>query len=238
MKEKLEQLIDAIDERTGLRTNIQHFLFEEIPASSGWHQVFGSVALISSFLCQIFTSSMLAFNYAPTPVDAYDSVRYIMTEVTGGRLMRGLHHWGASMIIVIVVLHMIQVFIWGAYKKPREGTWIVGVILLLLTLAYGLTGYLLPWDNRAYWGTTVTTQIGATVPVMGPYVSRILASTGDIGVVTFAQASTPRTFLLLAAADAAADRFFHVYMVRKHGVLPAPGDEKQAEEDVLPRTGL
>ena len=75
--------------------------------------------------------------------------------------MRGLHHWGASMIIVIVVLHMVQVFLWGAYKKPREATWMVGVVLLLLTLAYGLTGYLLPWDNRAYWGTVVTTQIAA-----------------------------------------------------------------------------
>ena len=76
--------------------------------------------------------------------------------------MRGLHHWGASMIIVVVVLHMVQVFLYGAYKKPREATWMVGVVLLLLTLAYGLTGYLLPWDNRAYWGTVVTTQIAAT----------------------------------------------------------------------------
>jgi len=231
MKEKLEQLIDAIDERTGLRTNIQHFLFEEIPASSGWHQVFGSVALFL-FLCQIFTGSMLAFNYAPTPVDAYDSVRYIMTEVTGGRLMRGLHHWGASMIIVIVVLHMIQVFIWGAYKKPREGTWIVGVVLLLLTLAYGLTGYLLPWDNRAYWGTTVTTQIGATVPVMGPYVSRILASTGDIGVVTFARFYAAHVLLLPPLTLVLI--VFHVYMVRRHGVMPAPGDENKPKKMFFP----
>jgi ubiquinol-cytochrome c reductase cytochrome b subunit len=231
MQEKLEQLIAAIDERTGLRTNLQHFLFEEIPASSGWHQVFGSIALFL-FLCQIFTGSMLAFNYAPTPGDAYDSVRYIMTEVTGGRLMRGLHHWGASMIIVIVVLHMLQVFIWGAYKKPREGTWIVGVVLLLLTLAYGLTGYLLPWDNRAYWGTTVTTQIGATVPVMGPYVSRILASTGDIGVVTFARFYAAHVLLLPPLTLVLI--VFHVYMVRRHGVAPAPGDESKPKKMFFP----
>ena len=231
MHEKLEKLIDAIDERTGLRTNIQHFLFEEIPASSGWHQVFGSVALFL-ILIQFFTGSMLAFNYAPTPGDAYVSVRYIMTEVTGGRLMRGLHHWGASLIIIIVILHLLQVFIWGAYKKPREGTWIVGVILLLLTLGFGLTGYLLPWDNRAYWGTTVTTRIGATVPVMGPYVSRLLASTGDIGVVTFARFYAahvlllpPITLLLIV---------FHVYMVRRHGVTPAPGDELKPKKMFFP----
>src|ERR1700685_674379 len=167
MLEKINRMLDALDHRTGLPSAVKHFLYEEIPASSGWHQVFGSVALFL-ILTQFFTGIMLAFNYAPTPGDAYSSVRYIVTEVTAGRLMRGLHHWGASMLIVIVVLHMVQVFLWGAHKKPREGTWIVGVVLLLITLAYGLTGYLLPWDNRAYWGTLVTTKIGATVPVVGP----------------------------------------------------------------------
>ncbi len=224
-------MIETFDDRTGLHTGLQKFLYEEIPASSGWHQVFGSVALFL-ILIQFFTGAMLAFNYAPTPGEAYNSLRYILTEVTAGRLMRGLHHWGASMIIVIVVLHMVQVFLWGAYKKPREGTWIVGVILLLLTLAYGLTGYLLPWDNRAYWGTVVATQIGATVPVMGPYVSRLLASTGDIGVVTFARfyglhvlLLPPATMLLIG---------LHVYLVRRHGVAPAPGDELKPKKSFYP----
>ena len=139
------------------------------------------------FLVQAFTGILLAFNYAPTPGEAYNSLRYILTEVTAGRLIRGLHHWGASMMIVVVVLHMVQVFLYGGYKKPREATWIAGVVLLLLTLAYGLTGYLLPWDNRAYWGTVVVTQIAAGVPLVGPYLSRLLGSTGDIGVVTFAR---------------------------------------------------
>ena len=231
MKKRLAQFIEAFDHRTGLHTGLQKFLYEEIPASSGWHQVFGSVALFL-ILIQFFTGAMLAFNYAATPGDAYNSLRYILTEVTAGRLMRGLHHWGASMIIVIVVLHMVQVFLWGAYKKPREGTWIVGVILLLLTLAYGLTGYLLPWDNRAYWGTVVSTQIGATVPLAGPYVSRLLASTGDVGVVTFARfyglhvlLLPPATMLLIG---------LHVFLVRRHGVAPAPGDEAKPKKSFYP----
>ncbi|MDP9053736.1 MAG: cytochrome b N-terminal domain-containing protein [Acidobacteriota bacterium] len=231
MKKTFEKFIEDLDHRTGLHTGLRKFLYEEIPASSGWHQVFGSVALFL-ILIQFFTGAMLAFNYAPTPGDAYSSLRYILTEVTAGRLMRGLHHWGASMIIVIVVLHMVQVFLWGAYKKPREGTWIVGVFLLLLTLAYGLTGYLLPWDNRAYWGTVVTTKIGATVPIMGPYVSRLLASTGDIGVVTFARfyglhvlLLPPATLLLIV---------LHVYLVRRHGVAPAPGDELEPKKSFFP----
>ena len=175
------------------------------------------------FLVQAFTGVMLAFNYAPTPGDAYNSLRYIVTEVTGGRLIRGLHHWGASMIIVVVVLHMIQVFLYGAYKKPREATWIVGVLLFLLTLAYGLTGYLLPWDNRAYWGTVVATQIAASAPMLGPLLTRLLGGGGAVGVVTFARfyglhvlLLPPATLALIAA---------HIYLVRKHGVTPVPGDE-------------
>src|SRR6266571_766545 len=175
MKRSLNKLNEWVDHRTGLPTAIRNFLYEEIPASSGWRQVFGSVAVFL-FLVQGFTGALLAFNYAPTPGDAYNSLRYILTELTAGRLMRGLHHWGASMMIAIVVLHMVQVFLWGAYKRPRETTWIIGVFLLLITFAYGLTGYLLPWDNRAYWGTVVTTQIGATVPLAGPYVSQLLGS--------------------------------------------------------------
>jgi len=220
-----------LDHRTGLETAVRNFLYERIPASSGWHQVFGSVALFL-FLVQAFTGALLAFNYAPTPGDAYNSLRYILAEVTGGRLMRGLHHWGASMMIVVVVLHMIQVFLYGAYKKPREATWMAGVVLLLLTLAYGLTGYLLPWDNRAYWGTVVTTQIAARAPILGPYLLRLLGSEGEVGVVTFARfyglhvlLLPPATTLLIA---------LHVYLVRKHGVAPAIDDELRPQKKFFP----
>jgi ubiquinol-cytochrome c reductase cytochrome b subunit len=222
MRAHWDRLGTWLDHRTGVQTAVRNFLYEDIPASSGWHQVFGSVAIFL-FIVQAFTGALLAFNYAPTPGDAYNSLRYILTELTAGRLMRGLHHWGASMMIVVVVLHMVQVFLYGAYKKPREATWIVGVVLLLVTLAYGLTGYLLPWDNRAYWGTVVTTQIAAQAPVMGPYLARLLGGGGAVGVVTFARfyglhvlLLPPATLLLMA---------LHVYLVRKHGVAPAPGDE-------------
>src|SRR5436190_18872269 len=108
MKALKQTLIDRVEYRTGLESAVKNFLYEEIPASSGWHQIFGSVAVFL-FLVQAFTGALLAFNYAPTPGDAYNSLRYILTELTGGPLMRGLHHWGASMLIVIVVLHMVQV---------------------------------------------------------------------------------------------------------------------------------
>lgn len=222
-------VIDWLEHRTGIETAVKELLYEDIPASSGWHQVLGSVAMFA-FMVQAVTGILLAFNYAPTPGDAYNSVRYIMNELTGGALIRGLHHWGASMMIIIVVLHMVQVFLWGAYKKPREATWMVGCVLLLVTLAFGLTGYLLPWDNRAYWGTVVTTQISSSPPVVGPYVARLMGvgAEGGIGVVTFSRFYAmhvlllpPLTLILMGA---------HIFLVRKHGVMPAPGDTAQKKK--------
>ena len=231
MKRRLEKLGAWLDHRTGVQTAARQFLYEEIPASSGWRQVFGSVAVFL-FLVQVFTGALLAFNFAPTPGDSYNSLRYILTEVTGGRLMRGLHHWGASMMMVVVLLHMAQVFLYGAYKKPREVTWVAGVGLLLLTLAYGLTGYLLPWDNRAYWGTVVATQIAAQAPVVGPYVARLLGGEGPVGVVTFARFFGLHVLLLPPATMALIG--LHVYLVRKHGVAPMPGDEARPAKTFYP----
>jgi ubiquinol-cytochrome c reductase cytochrome b subunit len=128
----------------------------------------------------------------------------------------------------------VQVFLYGAYKKPRETTWIVGVVLLLVTLAYGLTGYLLPWDNRAYWGTVVTTRIAALAPGMGPYIQRLMGSTaGSVGVVTFARFYGLHVLLLPPATLFLIG--LHVYLVRKHGVAPAPGDERLASQQFYPR---
>lgn len=229
----VSKLVNWVEERTGLASGIGHFLGEDIPNSSGWHQVLGSVAMFS-FMVQAVTGILLAFNYAPTPGEAWNSVRYIMTELTGGALIRGLHHWGASVMIIIVVMHMLQVFLWGAYKKPREATWIVGCVLLLVTLAFGLTGYLLPWDNRAYWGTVVTTQIASSPPGAGPYVARLMgvSAEGGIGVVTFARFFAahvlllpPLTMILIA---------LHVFLVRKHGVAPVPGDEEKPKRRFFP----
>ena len=219
--ESKRRILDWFDHRTGIETAIRNFLYEEIPGSSGWHQVFGSVAVFL-FLVQAFTGILLAFNYAPTPGDAYNSLKYIIGEVTGGRLIHGLHHWGASMMIVVVVLHMTQVFLSGAYKKPREATWMVGVLLLLITLGFGLTGYLLPWDNRAYWGTVVTTQIAGQVPLVGSYLSRFLATNGSVGVVTFARFYGLHVLILPPLTTFLV--MFHIYLVRKHGVAPTPGE--------------
>ncbi|HLG98297.1 MAG TPA: cytochrome b N-terminal domain-containing protein [Bryobacteraceae bacterium] len=217
----MRKIVEWLEHRTGLETAIKNFLYEDIPASSGWHQIIGSAAVFF-FIIQIFTGGLLAFNFAPTPGDSWNSVRYIMTELTGGKLIRGLHHWGASMMLIIVVLHMTQVFLYGAYKKPREATWMLGVVLLLITLVFGLTGYLLPWDNRAYWGTVVTTQITGSAPVLGPYLVRLLGSEDGVSRVTFSRFYAMHTTLLPPLLMILIG--IHIYLVRKHGVAPAVGD--------------
>ncbi len=221
-----------LESRTGLPSAVSGFFEEEIPASSGWHQVFGSVALFS-FLIQAFTGILIALNFAPVAGESYTSLKYIIMEVTGGRLIRQLHHWGASMMIIIVALHMVQVFLWGAYRKPREATWMVGVVLLLMTLGYGLTGYLLPWDNRAYWGTVVATRIAGLAPGAGPYVQQLLgAPDGVVGAVTFARFYAIHVLLLPPATLGLI--LLHVILVRKHGVAPQPGDEQRPRKAFFP----
>ena len=227
----LKRALNLVDQRTGLVSAIDYFLEEDIPASAGWHQVLGSVSLFA-FLLQVVTGLLMAVNYAPTPGEAWESLRYVVTQVTAGAIIRGLHHWGASAMIIVVVLHMLQVFLWGAYKKPREATWIVGVILLLLTLAFGLSGYLLPWDNRAYWGTMVTTRITASAPG-GALLLRILGTDGNsIGRVTFARFYAAHVTLLPMIAGLLI--VFHLILVRRHGVAPAPGDESKPKKKFFP----
>jgi ubiquinol-cytochrome c reductase cytochrome b subunit len=227
-----------IESRTGAETSVREFLTEEIPSSAGWPQVFGSVALFL-VLTQALTGILLAINYTPSHDEAYRSVTYVMREVTAGRMIRGLHHWGASFMVVCVALHMVQVFLYGAYKKPREVTWLVGVLLLLLTLAFGLTGYLLPWDNRAYWATMVTMRIASQAPVAGPYLVKLAGATEQLGALTLSRFYALHVLILPAATAALIG--FHLYLVRRHGVTPGatahgPSDKfypRQAFRDVL-----
>jgi ubiquinol-cytochrome c reductase cytochrome b subunit len=238
MRHLIHQAVGWIEYRTGLPTACRQFLFEDIPASAGWPQVFGSIALFL-FLTQALTGVLLAFNYAPTPGDAYHSLVYILRNVAAGRMVRGLHHWGASLMIIVVLLHMAQVFIYGAYRKPREATWMVGVVLLLLTFAFGLTGYLLPWDNRAYWGTMVTTRIVGSVPFAGAFLVRLMGAANGIGVLTFSRFYALHTLLLPAAMILLVGA--HVGLVRRHGVTPNTANledtqkfyPKQAFRDVI-----
>jgi ubiquinol-cytochrome c reductase cytochrome b subunit len=206
---------DWLDARTGYRSGLQRLLREELPAGIGWWFVTGSVVLFLLAL-QLVTGVVLAMYYVPAPEFAHDSVRFIMERVTFGRVLRGLHVFGASFIIVAAVVHMLRVVAFGSYKKPREVTWITGVVLLLVIMGFSLTGYLLPWDQKAYWATTVTINIAHGVPFAGDYVAGLLRGGTDLGALTLVRWYAMHVFLLPAAVIGFT--VAHVFLMRRHRI--------------------
>ncbi len=172
-----------LDERIRLKPIQITLLDEPIPGGASWIYVFGSVTLFF-FVIQLISGMFLAIYYNPSPDHAYDSILYIEEEVPFGTFIRGLHHWGASLMMVAIGLHMLQVFLYGAYKRPREVMWILGVILFILTLAFGFSGYLLPWDQKAYWATQVGVNMVGTVPLVGDALVRIIRGGEQLGALT------------------------------------------------------
>ena len=146
----------------------------------------GSLAMFL-LLLQAATGAFLALYYSPSPEHAHNAVTYISEEVPFGAFVRGLHHWGASAMVIIVFLHLLRVVLYGSYKAPRELTWIFGVLLLLVTLGFGFTGYLLPWDEKAYWATVVGVEIASTAPILGDFVAKVLRGGTEIGAVTLSR---------------------------------------------------
>jgi ubiquinol-cytochrome c reductase cytochrome b subunit len=176
------RLLEWIDARTQYRTARHVLLDEEIPAGTGWLFTLGSV-LLALVSVQLLTGAFLTLYYAPTPDHAYESVRFI-SSTTSGRLVRGLHHFGASFLVVFLVLHLLRVVVFGSYKAPRELTWLSGLALFGLVLGFALTGYLLPWDQRAYWATVVTINIARLEPLAGEAIAAVLRGGSTVGALT------------------------------------------------------
>ena len=176
------RLLQWLEARTRFRAARHALLDEEIPAGTGWLFTLGSV-LLGLISIQLLTGGFLTLYYAPTPDHAYESVRFI-SSTAPGRLVRGLHHFGASFLVVFLVLHLLRVVILGSYKPPREITWLSGLALMGLVLAFALTGYLLPWDQRAYWATVVTINISRLAPLAGDAMAAVLQGGSTIGALT------------------------------------------------------
>ncbi len=210
-----------LDERLGLKTIYDTVLDRKVPKVNWWFTL-GSASLFL-FLLQGFTGMMLTVYYVPSPDHAYDSIQYIMTGVSYGWLIRGIHHWGASLMVLIVFFHMLRTYFFGAYKYPREFTWVTGVFLLLLTLGMGFTGYLLPWNQRAYWATTVATSIAGTVPFIGNFVNQALRGGTDLSAVTLARFFSVHIWWLPAMIAALIG--IHMYMVIRLGISSVPKEE-------------
>ena len=165
--------LDWLEERSGLVGGVKYFLFRKVPGDTNWWQTLGA-ATLTAFIVQALTGVILAMYYKPDPNEAYSSIQHITNDIFAGWLVRGMHRWGASVFIILMFMHMGRVFLFGAYKYPRELNWIIGVLLLAMGLAEGFTGYLLPWDQTAYWATVVGININGTAPFLGPFIAQFL----------------------------------------------------------------
>ena len=218
----VERLRAWLDERLGLSSIWRALFARHIPEAKGWVSwlyTLGSASLFV-FSVQFLTGTLLAMNYVPSPDHAHDSIRFIESEVILGRFVRGLHHWGATFMVVIVLLHLLRVFFMGSYKYPREGTWFVGVGLLLLVMGFSFTGYLLPWDQKAYWATAVGTNIAKQSPVVGDAVARVMKGGEDLGAATLARFYAIHVLALPALTAGAI--LVHLFLVIWHGISEPP----------------
>jgi len=214
------RLFQWLDDRLGLSTIYNVTLDRKVPKVN-WFYPLGSASLFL-FVMQAVTGIFLAVYYVPSPENAYNSIQYIMNEVAFGWLIRGIHHWGATLMVIFVFLHMLRTFFFAAYKFPREITWLTGVILLLATLGMGFTGYLLPWNQRSYWATTVGTEIAGTVPVIGDFILRVLRGGTDLSGVTLARFFAVHIWFIPAIIVALIG--VHMYLVIRIGISSIPKD--------------
>ncbi|MBI3414208.1 MAG: cytochrome b N-terminal domain-containing protein, partial [Verrucomicrobia bacterium] len=211
----MKSIADWLDERTGFRRLTREALLENVPGGSRWRYVWGST-LTFTLAVQMITGIVLWLAYSPSSQTAWESVYYIQHEMWGGWFLRGLHHYTAQAMNVLLVLHLMQVVIDGAYKAPREVNFWFGVLMLQLVLGLSLTGYLLPWDQKGFWATKVATNIAGITPLIGPALQRII-----VGGVDYGHHTLTRFFALHAGVLPAGIIVLlvgHIYVFRRHGV--------------------
>lgn len=222
----LTKVIDWLDERAGIKALWHEAANESIPGGARPRYVFGSV-LMYLFMQQVVLGILLAAYYSPSATDAWASTAYINDQVTMGWFLRGLHHHGSSAMVIVTVLHFLQVVIAGAYRRPRELNWITGLVMGALVLAFALTGYLLPWDQKGYWATQVATSIMGGLPA-GTLQQTLLQGGTEYGNLTITRFYALHVFVLplgLAGLLGA-----HIYLFRKHGVTPPALPEAELEK--------
>ena len=219
--------IGWLDERTGATPFLRGFLYRKVPKGTNWYYTLGSATMFA-FLSQAITGVFLAMYYEPDATRAYESASHITNEVFLGELVRGMHRWGSTVMIVLIFLHMGRTFFFGAYKYPRELNWIIGFVLLVLTFVMSLTGYLLPFDQRSYWATIVAANITASGPIVGPYLGDFLRGGAEFGATTLSRFYSIHMLLvpgLIAALIGA-----HLYLVTKLGTTAPPWLKAQEPE--------
>ncbi|MCO5314554.1 MAG: cytochrome b N-terminal domain-containing protein [Solirubrobacterales bacterium] len=216
---KAQDVAGWVDSRTNATGIYTAMLSRHVPKGTNWFYTLGSATMFI-FAMQAITGVFLAMYYVPSITQAYGSITHLTNEVFMGEFVRGLHKWGASLMIILIFLHMGRTFFFGAYKYPRELNWIIGVVLLILTTVMGLTGYLLPFDQRSLWATVVANNITGTGPIVGPYLADFLRAGPEVGATTLSRFYSLHMMVvpgLIAALIGA-----HLFLVVKLGTTAPP----------------
>lgn len=207
-----------VDERLQISPLLRSFIDRRVPGNIGWAHTLGSATLLF-LVVQIATGIVLSLSYVPSPDAAYESVLYI-DQTPFGALVRGIHHWAAGLLVVLIGLHALRVFLWAAHRYPRELTWVAGALLFFVVLGFAFTGYLLPWDQKAYWATVVGTNIAGSVPFIGRNVLELLRGGPELGAVTLARFYGVHIWVLPALLMALVG--FHLFAVIRQGIAASP----------------
>src|SRR6201993_4733330 len=208
-----------LNRRTGIDTVLKTALYEPIPGGARFAYVFGS-ALLFIFISQVITGIFLALYYVPSADHAHTTVAYITKAVTAGSFLRSLHAYGSSAMVIVLLLHLSQTYIYGAYKGRREILWLSGCVLFALILGMAFTGYLLPWDQRAYFATAVGTNAASEVPLIGETLKRMMRGGTEMGTLTISRFFVAHVFLIPACIFAVVAS--HIILFRKAGAAGPP----------------
>jgi len=219
----MSNIKETINQRIGWDSHLKPFMYKKLPSNLGWSATLGSLCVIL-FGVMAASGMILAMYYSPSPDKAFQSIEYIMNDLPMGSVLRGIHHWGAGAMVLAVFVHLATVFFSGSFKKPRELTWVFGVCLFLVTLGLGFTGYLLPWDLKAFWATVVSANIPKDLPVFGHLASNLLLSGDSISGFTITRFYSIHMLVLPAAMIGLIAG--HIYLVRLHGMC----EHKSAKE--------
>jgi quinol-cytochrome oxidoreductase complex cytochrome b subunit len=224
---KRGKLWEWLDERIGLNDIEYLAKKKEVPVHGHtfWYY-FGGMTLFL-FMIQVTTGILLLLYYRPSAGEAYESIQFLMTEVQFGWLVRSIHAWSANLMIFAMFIHLFSALLGRAYREPRELTWLSGGILLCLTLAFGFTGYLLPWNELAFFATRVGTEIPGVIPVLGSFVRRLLRGGDDVTGATLTRFYGIHVAVLPAIVTAVLG--LHLFLVQKHGMSSPPGEEKEGK---------
>jgi quinol-cytochrome oxidoreductase complex cytochrome b subunit len=233
MRKRLTAWLAARYPVESIREFLRHQSGKLLPPHTSWWHTLGSLLLFLT-LNQVVTGVLLMVYYRSTPETTYESIHFIMTKANFGWLIRGLHAWGANLMILLLVAHMLRTFVMGTYKKPRELTWVVGVLIFGTVLIFGFTGYLLPWNQVSYWATVVGTEIARVIPFVGGWITTLLRGGEAVGGETLGRFFVVHVAVLPWVLVGLVG--LHVLLVRIHGL--APREPVGLEPPLTPRTGL